>query len=84
MARRGTDDGGISGARNAVDLTNATTFSRNMDMLGDLAMEDDEEFPELSEDKDDVLECVRNIYAQLMLLSSRCPRPLATHRSVWC
>jgi len=28
-----------------------------MDMLGDLAMEGDEEFPELSEDKDDVLEC---------------------------
>jgi hypothetical protein len=46
-----------------------------MDMLGDLAMEGDEEFPELSEDTGDVLQCVRTDQYSTVLLTLPPARP---------
>jgi hypothetical protein len=51
-------------------------------MLGDLAMEGDEEFPELSEDTGDVLECVRTDQYSAADAPARAPQhpcPLARH-----
>lgn len=56
-----------------------------MDMLGDLAMEDDEEFPELSEDKNDMREYVHTDHGTAWALARARPRSGTRypHRPVW-